>query len=263
MAGELVAVEVDAALGVAVVRLDNPPVNAMEEALLARLGEAFERIEAEEEIRAVVLTGTGDKAFAAGANLPELLEIMDDPDAIASHTALTRDVLGRIAACRRPVVAALQASAVGGGFELALSCDFVIADPRARVGLPEVGLGLIPGAGGTQRLARRIGAAAATEMILTGRLLKAPDALARGAVGAVAEPGEALVEARELAARLAAQPALAVEAAKRAIRLGGELSLEAGLDVERGLFTEILASADAREGVEAFISRREPRFGHR
>ena len=159
-------------------------------------------------------------------------------------------------------MAAVQAAAVGGGLELALSCDLIVADERARLGVPEVGLGLIPGAGGTQRLPRRIGAARAAELVLRGRLLKAAEAERIGLVNEAVPVGTALDRALELAAELASRPAVAVQAAKRAMRIGSELPLSEGLDVEHTEFLATLASADAREGVDAFLNRRRPQFVH-
>jgi enoyl-CoA hydratase/carnithine racemase len=230
--------------------------------LEALLG-AVESLEADPGVRAVVITGTGEKAFASGADLPEFVQMLDAPDEIAYHTSLTRRLFGTISALRQPVVAAVQAAAVGGGLELALSCDLIVADERARLGVPEVGLGLIPGAGGTQRLPRRIGAPRAAELVLRGRLLKAGEAQQIGLVNEVAPEGTALDRALELASELAARPAVAVQAAKRAMRIGFGLPLSEGLDAEHTEFLATLASADAREGVDAFLNRRRPEFVHR
>jgi enoyl-CoA hydratase len=248
---------------VAVVEIDNPPVNTMADVVLEGLADAAAVLAGDAAVRAVVLTGAGKKAFASGADLREFRAMLGDEDAIAHHTLLTRRALGAIAALPQPTVAALQASAVGGGLELALACDLLVADARARIGLPETGLGLIPGAGGTQRLARRIGTAAAFELIALGRLLGAEEAHARGLLSAVAEPGGALARALELAGQLAERPAQAVQAAKRAVMGGAELDLETGLDLERDCFRRVLRSDDAVAGVEAFLERRQPAFTHR
>jgi enoyl-CoA hydratase/carnithine racemase len=152
--------------------------------------------------------------------------------------------------------------AVGGGLEVALVCDFIVADPRARLGAPEVGLGLIPGAGGTQRLPRRLGLGAARRLLLTGELVKAPEARALGLVDVVAGEGQALAAAQALAARLAALPAAAVRAAKDALRAAAAQPLEDGLAAERALFLGVAATADAREGAAAFLAKRPPRFSH-
>ena len=258
--GPLVHLEVDAA--VATLRLDNPPVNALSDDVFDSLDRALSEV-ADSQVRAIVITGTGEKAFAAGADLPKFRDSMGDPEHFRAHTARTRRVLDRLARTTHPTIAAIQASAVGGGLELALCCDLAIAAENARLGLPEVGLGLIPGAGGTQRLGRRIGTLRATELILTGRLLKAPEALDMGLISAVASPGEVLDEARSLASKLAAKPALAVRAALGLVRAGADVELARGLDDERDAFLEVLAGDDAREGVEAFLERRDPNFRHR
>jgi enoyl-CoA hydratase/carnithine racemase len=256
-----VQVRCDDAVGV--VTIDNPPVNTLGNPVLEALLGAVESLEADPAVRAVVITGTGEKAFASGADLPEFVQMLDSPHDIAYHTSLTRRLFETISALRQPVVAAVQAAAVGGGLELALSCDLIVADERARLGVPEVGLGLIPGAGGTQRLPRRIGAARAGELVLRGRLLKAAEAEQIGLVNEVAPEGTALDRALELAAELAARPAVAVQAAKRAMRIGLGLPLSEGLDAEHTEFLATLASADAREGVDAFLNRRRPEFVHR
>jgi enoyl-CoA hydratase/carnithine racemase len=248
---------------VGVVTIDNPPVNTLGNPVLEALLAAVESLEADPAVRSVVITGTGDKAFASGADLPEFVRMLDSPDEIAFHTSLTRRLFDTISGLRPPVVAAVQAAAVGGGLELALSCDLIVADERARLGVPEVGLGLIPGAGGTQRLPRRIGAARATELVLRGRLLKAVDAERIGLVNEVAPAGATLGCALELAAELASRPAVAVQAAKRAMRVGFGLPLSEALDVEHSEFLATLSSEDAREGVEAFLNRRRPEFVHR
>ncbi len=256
-----VEVRRDGAVGV--VTINNPPVNTLGNAVLEALLGAVEALGDDPGVRSVVITGTGEKAFASGADLPEFVQMLDSPDDIAFHTSLTRRLFGTISELRPPVVAAVQAAAVGGGLELALSCDLIVADERARFGVPEVGLGLIPGAGGTQRLPRRIGAARATELVLRGRLLKAGDAERIGLVNEVTPEGSVLDRAVELATELASRPAVAVQAAKRAMRIGIGLPLNEGLDVEHDEFLGTLASEDAREGVDAFLNRRRPEFVHR
>jgi enoyl-CoA hydratase/carnithine racemase len=249
--------------GVALLTLDDPPVNAMSNALLERLGDLVEEIAADREIGAVVLTGTGEKAFAAGAKLPELAATMADCGAMVLHTSLSRRALDGLGRLPQPVIAAVQAAAIGGGFELALACDVSIVDETAKVGLPEVGLGLIPGAGGTQRLPRLVGAPRATMLILSGRLLSAAEAERVGAITATAPAGEAPKTAMELAESLARKPVAAVEAALRSIRAAAGTDLASGLDREREEFLDVLATADAAEGVAAFIERRTPNFARR
>jgi enoyl-CoA hydratase/carnithine racemase len=244
---------------VAVVSVDNPPVNALADHVVLALDEVAVALAGDEGVRAIVLTGTGAKAFLAGADLDEFAARLESGAGIEEHVAATRRTLDRWDALPQPVVAAVQAHAMGGGLEVALVCDLVVADPAARFGAPEVRLGLMPGAGATQRLPRRIGLTAATRMILLGETIAAEDAHRLGLVHAVAPAGEALAVARELAERLAASPAVAVRAIKRA--LAGEL--DAGLDRERELFLGVFASEDAREGVAAFREGRPAAFRHR
>ncbi len=255
-------VTVEASDGVATVTVDNPPVNALDDRTLEALGEAARGLSGDESVRAVVLTGSGERAFLAGADLRSLQHALGTPE-MEAHVALTRPVFDAWRGLEQPVVAAVQASAVGGGFEFMLVCDLIVADPGARFGVPEVTLGLMPGGGGTQRLPRRAGWTAAAELLLLGKLVKAERARELGLVNVVAAEGEALSEAQALAARLAALPAVAVQSAKRALRQALEPGLDAGLDAERDLFLAVAASEDAREGAEAFLAKREPSFRHR
>jgi enoyl-CoA hydratase/carnithine racemase len=255
-------VTVEVSGGVATVLVDNPPVNALDDPTLEGLGEAARRVAGDDAVRSVVLTGAGDKAFLAGADLRSLQHALGTPE-MEEHVALTRPVFDAWRSLDQPVVAAVQASAVGGGFEFMLVCDLIVADPRARFGVPEVTLGLMPGGGGTQRLPRRVGWTAAAELLLLGKLVRADRALELGLVNALAAQGDALTEAQELAARLAALPSVAVRSAKRALRQALEAGLDEGLDAERELFLAVAASEDAKEGAEAFLAKREPSFRHR
>ncbi len=254
------AVDVERADGVAVVTVDNPPVNALGNAVLDALADVAASLATERGVRAVVLAGTGDKAFMAGADLAEFQRLLEGDGSIEEHVATSRRSLDRLAALPQPLVAAMQASALGGGLEVALVCDLIVADPGARLGFPEVRLGLMPGAGGTQRLPRRIGAGPAREMLLLGRAVDAEEEGHRlGLVNRVSAPGAALDEAIELATRLAALPARAVTSIKRVL----DADLAAGLDRERATFPEVFRTADAREGVAAFVDKRPPDFAHR
>lgn len=252
-----VRVERDGA--VALVTVDNPPVNALSDRVIHALEATARALAADGEVRAVVLTGAGEKAFLAGADLDEFAKRLETGEGIEAHTEATRRCLELWETLPQPVVAAVQAHAMGGGLEVALVCDLVVADPAARFGAPEIRLGLMPGAGATQRLPRRIGVAPAKAMILLGDAIDAEEARRLGLVHAISSPGEAPATALELAQRLAALPAVAVRAVKRAFAT----SLADGLDREHELFLEAFASADAKEGVAAFRERRPPAFGHR
>ncbi|HET9970443.1 MAG TPA: enoyl-CoA hydratase-related protein [Streptosporangiaceae bacterium] len=246
--------------GVATVTVDQPPVNAMGREVLAGLGGAAERVGSAPEVRAVVLTGTGQAAFMAGADIGEFQALRAEPGAMDRHSQLARAVFDAWQALPQPVIAAVQASAVGGGLEIALLCDLIVADPAARFGLPEVKLGLIPGGGGTQRLPARIGIAAAKELLFLGSLIDAPRAQALGLVNKVSEPGGALAEAQAIADRIAALPRVAVTGAKRAVN--GAVPA-AALDREREIFLEAFSSEDFTEGFAAFLEKRKPVFTHR
>jgi len=248
---------------IAVIRVDNPPVNALSDVVLDGIVAALGSIPPSPEVRAVVLTGTGNKAFLAGADLSEFVAMVDSPGRIAEHVARTRRVLDELARLDVPVIAAVQGLALGGGLEFALACDLIVADETVRLGCPEVRLGLIPGAGGTQRLVTLLGRFRAAELIMTGRLLSAGEAAELGLVTRVTNAGTAFDEAIALANDLAAAPAVAVQAAKRAVRTADALSLPAALELERREFLATLASDDAREGLGAFLAKRPPAFTHR
>jgi enoyl-CoA hydratase/carnithine racemase len=249
--------------GVATVTVDNPPANTLSEPTLEGFGKAAGQIAADPGVRAVVVTGTGKRAFIAGADLREFGEILGDRDAMEHHVSLTRPVFDAWSQLEVPLVAAVNAHAMGGGLEFALLCDFIVSEPAAQFGLPEVTLGLMPGAGGTQRLQRRIGLAGARDLALLGTLIDARRAAEIGLVDSVAAEGAVLDDARELAGKLASRPSLAVRAIKSALAAPAAAQLTKGLDAERALFLDVTLSADAREGVEAFLERRAPRFHHR
>ena len=258
---ELVHVEIEA--GVAVVLVNNPPVNALTNATLDALADAAEALDADQSVRAVVLAGAGSKAFVAGADLVEFSGVLGDRAWIESHTARSRRMLASWERLRQPVVAAVQASAVGGGLEVVLVCDFVVADPAAKFGFPEVRLGLMPGAGGTQRLPRRIGVSAAKDLLMLGSTISAKEARQLGLVSRISARGAAFDEAKLLAGELAGLPAIAVQSIKRSVDGEAVGELAAGLDRERSLFIYVFGSQDAAEGVGAFVDKRAPVFVHR
>ena len=245
--------------GVALVTLDRPEsLNALSFDLLDALADALDALDADPTCRAIVLTGSG-RAFAAGADIVELA-----PQTYASLRDGHRfDVWDRLAGVGLPVIAAVRGVALGGGCELAMTCDMIVAAEDARFGQPEIRLGVMPGAGGTQRLTRAIGKARAMEMILTGEPIDARLALSLGLVNRVV-PSEATVDAAlELAARIAAMPPLAVRAAKAAIRGAHEDALAAGLVAERDTFFQLFDTADQAEGMSAFTQKRSPTWSGR
>jgi len=230
--------------------------NALDGETLDAIHDAFVGIERDGAVRAVIGMGAGDKAFAAGADIKAMAEA--DPAAaevLVDHAHRVGDLFE---ASRLPVIAAVHGFALGGGFELALACDFIYAARGAKLGFPEVGLGVIPGMGGTQRLVQRIGLARARELIYTGRLVDAEAAARMGLVNEVVEPAELLARARGVAAEIATRAPLAVAAAKRAIRRGADQPLDAGIALERHLFASLFATQDQKEGMRAFLDKRAP-----
>jgi len=243
----------------AVVSVNRPEArNALDGETLDALAEALAALEGDADIRCVILTGAGDKSFAAGADIRAMADA--DPagaDVLVAHAHRVGDLLE---ASRMPVIAAVNGFALGGGFELALACDFILAARGAKVGMPEVGLGVIPGMGGTQRLVQRIGVARARQLIYTGGLIDADAAARMGLVNEVLEAAELLPRARAVAAEIATRAPLAVAAAKRALRRGPDLPLADGIALERQLFCGLFTTHDQKEGMRAFLDKRVPNW---
>jgi enoyl-CoA hydratase len=243
--------------GVALVTVDRPEVlNALDHRTLQELVEALERLDADESCRCVVITGAGDKAFAAGADIKEMADATPISLTIANSFARWE----RIRRVRAPIIAAVRGYALGGGCELAMACDMIVAADDAVFGQPEIRIGIMPGAGGTQRLTRALGKARAMELILTGRNLPAREAEAHGLVTRLAAREETLGAALDLARDVASMPPLAVMAAKEAVNRAFELSLEAGLEFERRNFFLLFSGEDQKEGMRAFIDKRAPEW---
>jgi enoyl-CoA hydratase/carnithine racemase len=244
--------------GVELLLLKHPPVNALSTALLADLDRQVSALESDPNVRAVILTGDG-QYFSAGADLKEMatLDLTSAPDVVRRGHAL----FARIADFRAPVVAAVNGLALGGGLELALACDLRLAGESAKFGAPEVSYGLMPAYGGTQRLPRTVGIPKAKELIFTGAMIPAAEALRIGLVSKVVPAGQELRAARDLAHTIAQRAPRAVQAAKRAIRDGIALPLADGIARETALFeSEVLPSQDLPEGILAFAQHRPPKF---
>ncbi|MDT0446996.1 enoyl-CoA hydratase/isomerase family protein [Streptomyces johnsoniae] len=253
--GEWVVVQRDG--HVAEVRLDRPrAMNAISTELARRLTAACADLAADRSVRAVVLASTQERAFCVGADLKERNGLSDAE--FGRHRTVLRAAFTAVLDLPVPAVAAVAGFALGGGFELALSCDLIVADPTAVVGLPEVTVGVIPGGGGTQLLPRRVGAARAAELIFTGRRVAADEARRLGLVDELTEPGGARAAALALAARIAANSPVGLRAAKRALRTGSGLGLQAGLEVEDAAWRTVAFSPDRAEGVAAFNEKRTP-----
>lgn len=243
---------------VSVVTIDRPEKrNALDAGVRRDLIAALDALEEDRSVRAVVLTGAGEKAFVAGADISEFT----DRTPLEQRAAMTgRRVFEVVERCSLPTIAMINGYALGGGCELALACDLRIASDGARLGQPEVGLGIIPGGGGTQRLPRLIGRGHAMRLVLTGDLIDAQEALHIGLVDAVHPAGELRERTLELAARIATHSPVALRLAKDAIRAASEMPLAAGLAYETELFITSFSSADRVEGVRAFLEKRRPDF---
>ncbi|MFB8776109.1 enoyl-CoA hydratase/isomerase family protein [Streptomyces broussonetiae] len=243
-------VNLEVAEGVGTIRLDRPPMNALDIATQDRLKELAEEATRREDVRAVVLYG-GEKVFAAGADIKEM-QAMDHTAMVLRARGL-QDAFTAVARIPKPVVAAVTGYALGGGCELALCADYRVAGEDAKLGQPEILLGLIPGAGGTQRLPRLIGPSRAKDLIFTGRMVKADEALTMGLVDRVVPAGEVYEAAHAWAARLAQGPAIALRAAKEAIDAGLEADIDTGLAVERNWFAGLFATEDRERGMRSFV----------
>ena len=254
---EYVRVEWDAEL--AIVTVDRPEkLNALNAEVVRELGEVFMSLADDDNVRGVILTGAGDKAFVAGADIGELAT-MDS----VSGVRVSRDgqeVFRRIERFAKPVLAAVGGYALGGGCELAIACHLRIASERARFGLPEVGLGIIPGYGGTIRLARLIGLGRAIEMTLTGEMMDAGRALETGLVSAVVPPEDLLDEAKTLLRKITKNGPVAVRMALESIYRGLDTSTAEALDFESSLFGLLASTEDMKEGMGAFLEKRKPDF---
>ncbi|POX40398.1 enoyl-CoA hydratase [Streptomyces sp. Ru73] len=243
-------VNFEVADGVGTIRLDRPPMNALDIATQDRLRELAAEATRRDDVRAVVVWG-GEKVFAAGADIKEM-QAMDHAAMVARAGAL-QESFTAVARIPKPVVAAVTGYALGGGCELALCADYRIAAENAKLGQPEILLGLIPGAGGTQRLARLIGPSKAKDLIFTGRQVKADEALALGLVDRVVPAEEVYAQAHAWAARLAKGPAIALRAAKESVDAGLETDIDTGLTIERGWFAGLFATEDRETGMRSFV----------
>ena len=242
---------------VATVVLDRPKqLNALDAATLRELARAVRELRRDETVRAVVITGAGEKAFSAGADIRAMAAM--SPAEGHAYSRLSHEVLARLEALPVPVVAAVNGVALGGGLELALACDLIVISARARLGQPEINLGLIPGFGGTQRLVRRVGVGRARDLVYLGRTVEADEALRIGLVDRVAPPEHVADEAARLAAELAAKPPLALAQAKRAIAVAADADLATGCRFEADAFGVTFASEDRVEGLTAFVDKRPP-----
>jgi enoyl-CoA hydratase/carnithine racemase len=252
--GEFIRIDTDD--GVATIRIDRPPANALARAVSLELSEAAETVTGDDAVRAVVVWG-GERIFAAGADIKAMVGY--GPEEVAEDVGGLEQACRDLEAIPKVTIAAINGFALGGGLEIALACDFRFAAQDARLGLPEIKLGIIPGSGGTQRLPRLVGLAKARDLIYSGRQVPAEEALEIGVVDRVAPADEVYRVALDQARTFATGPSLAFAAAKRALA-AADRPLEEGLRVEREAFVALFATRDQEEGMRAFLDKREPRF---
>jgi len=248
--GDLARLEVDGGIGT--IRLDRPPMNALDAQLQEEIRAAAAEASQRRDVAAVVVYG-GEKVFAAGADIKQM-QAMSYTDMVDRSGAL-QSSLSAVARIPKPTVAAVTGYALGGGLELALCCDFRVCAEDAKLGQPEILLGIIPGAGGTQRLPRLVGPARAKDLIFSGRFVGAAESLAIGLVDEVVTPGEVYAAARRRVERYVGGPAYALRAAKEAVDRGLEVDLETGLEIERVQFAALFATADRAAGMASFVEK--------
>lgn len=258
MSNQLVVVEVNGR--VATLTLTNPPMNVVTLAMTGQMNAALVQLAADPAIGALVLTGSGDRAFCAGSDIKEFPGLVAGRGIVSMKLGVENDAYGKVAHFPKPTIAAIERLALGGGLELAAGCDIIVASADAQLGLPEVKLGGFPGSGGTVRVTQRIGLGRAKEMMLIGDMIDAQQAQAWGLVNRIAQKGGALKLAQELAAQMAAGPAQAIYACKRALNFAVELPEAEAIRRTLDLSEALSQTADFTEGVQAFIGKRPAAF---
>ena len=247
---------------IAVLTIDHPPVNSFNSQVVTELEDAIDGLLANDEVKAIVITGGGTNAFVAGADIPEIKDLFEsaDEDAATEFGERGHRTFFKIERSSKPVIAAINGFCLGGGLELAMACHMRICSDRARLGQPEINLGIIPGWGGTQRLPRIVGKGKAIEMILTGDMITAQEAYRIGLVNKVVPAGAVLKEAQGLARKIVSKSKFPAAAALQAISQGLEVTVEEGLKIEMQEFGKLTDTEDAREGVSAFLEKRQAQF---
>jgi enoyl-CoA hydratase/carnithine racemase len=249
--------------GVALVTLNNPPLNLVTLEMTHELNALVARLAADPEVRVMVLTGAGSKAFCVGSDIKEFPRMMAAGAVVPNKLALENEAWSRVDDFPKPTIAALNGLAFGGGLELAVCCDILVAAAGSHVALPEINLGVFPGSGGTIRVTRRIGEGRAKEMMYFGEPLPVETALAWGLVNRVVPPGEALATALAMARRLAGKPGVALQACKQSIDTAFDLGEDAAIAASLALSAKVFTTQDCAEGVRAFFAKEPPRFTHR
>jgi enoyl-CoA hydratase len=245
--------------GIAVLTINRPEaLNALNDQVLNELYENFKKIDEDRSVRVLLITGAGEKAFVAGADIKGFDAMTPTQSMVFAEKG--QKIFRFLEVLRVPVIACVNGFALGGGFELALACDFIVASQKAKFGLPEVTLGLIPGFGGTQRLARYVGIGRARELTYTGRMVSADEGFQMGFVNRVVAPESLMKTCQEIALEIASRAPVAVTKAKEAINMGTEMPIDEGMHEERNAFAELFRTTDLREGVKAFVEKRKAVF---
>lgn len=248
--------------GIGTVTVNRPDVlNALSHSVYAELYGLFKEIEEDSEVHVVIITGSGEKAFVAGADIATM-QPLNSTD-VRGFINIARKAFDQIYSLSKPVIAAINGFALGGGCELAMCCDLRIASENAKFGQPEIGLGIIPGAGGTQRLSRLVGVTKAKELVYTGDIIDAHAAYSIGLINKVVSPNDLMSEANALARKMATKSSVILSLAKRAINSGMDVDLSSGLDLEAECFALCFSTEDQKEGMTAFLKKRKPVFNGR
>ena len=248
--------------GVALVTLNNPPLNVVTLELTRRLNDTLDSLRHDPACRVLVLTGSGDRAFCAGSDIKEFPALMAPGVALAKKMIMENLVYSKVDDFPKPTIAAVRGIAMGGGLEMAVACDLIVVEEDSRLALPEVNLGVFPGSGGTIRVTRRIGEGRAKEMMFTAEPIDAATALAWGLVNRIAPKGQALAMAMELAAKIAGKPNLALQLCKESVDLAFDTTENEAIQRTLALSDRAFSSHDCQEGVAAFIEKRPPRYTH-
>lgn len=256
MAYEYLLVDIES--NVATVTINRPPVNPLNSVVFKELRTIIGELDQNNDVRVIVLTGSGDRAFVAGADVGEMAEA--SLSEVTAMNKVSRAAFSEIENSTKPVIAAINGLALGGGLELALACDLRISSEKAQFAFPEVGLGIIPGGGGTQRLQRLVGQGVAKELLFFGDMFNAERAYNLNIVNKVVPQEEVLSTANEWAAKLASKPPIALQMLKVAVDKGANTEIETGLMIESTCFGNVFASKDAKEGMSAFVEKRKPVF---
>lgn len=243
---------------IAVVTIDRPPVNPLNSEVFLTLSRQIDELESNDEVRVIILTGAGEKAFVAGADIQEMAHL--DIVGINKMNKVSRTLFTKVEQCTKPFIAAINGLALGGGFELALACDFRVASEKAKFAFPETSLGIIPGGGGTQRLQKIVGLGVAKELVLLGDMIDAQKASNLGLLHRVVPHEETMEEAHKIATKIAKTPPVAIQMAKLALNAASDVDTQSGLLMEAMCFGNAFATEDRAEGLNAFLEKRKPQF---